>query len=224
MKHSIFALLLSSSLTYSSEMDLGELFNHYGSDKDTNGYTSLYHTLFDNIRHKSMNILEIGIGTMIPGAHSSMVGYAHPGYKPGGSLRAWRDYFFNADIYGVDVQPDTQFSDEPRISTNICNSLNKGSVNSYMRSLGNLKFDIILDDGCHIDSSQLTTLSNFYPYLKDGGIYIIEDIYPGSSLSSNPAEISKICNNDPLFFVGVNNNICVIYKKHLKRNKDSYNY
>ena len=33
-----------------------------------------------------------GIGTMLPGVHSSMVGFASPGYRPGGSLRSWRDF------------------------------------------------------------------------------------------------------------------------------------
>jgi hypothetical protein len=38
-----------------------------------------------------------------------MVGYAGEGYKPGGTLRSWREFFPNATIYGIDVQPETQF-------------------------------------------------------------------------------------------------------------------
>lgn len=209
---------------HKAEDDLGQLFRHYGSDKDINGYTSVYHTLFNHLKSEPVKMLEIGIGTMIPGVHSSMVGYARPGYKPGGSLRAWRDYFVNGSIYGLDVQEDTQFYDEPRIETYLCNSLSKSDVEALMGCLNEMKFDIIIDDGSHYDLDQLTTLSHFYPYLRDGGIYIIEDIYPGSSLNTTPAVLSSFCQNDPYFFVGVNNNICVIFKKHLKRNAKSYQY
>lgn len=206
------------------EADLGQLFRQYGSDKDINGYTSVYHTLFDSKKDEPLTMLEIGIGTMIPGAHSSMVGYAADNYKPGGSLRAWRDYFPNGTIYGFDVQPDTQFSDEPRIFTHLCDSTDPEKVAETMKGLGNVKFDVIIDDGSHLDTSQLATLKNFYPYLKENGIYIIEDIYPGSSVSSIPANVGTCCNGDPYFFVGVKNNICVIYKNHLDRNSLMYNY
>jgi hypothetical protein len=69
-------------------MELSELFNHYGSDKDRNGYSHLYSILFDNIKNEKLNILEIGIGTMLPGK-SSMLNYMPDTYKPGASHRAW---------------------------------------------------------------------------------------------------------------------------------------
>lgn len=40
-------------------MDIAELFNKYGSDKDRNGYSHLYSILFDGLKEKEMNILEI---------------------------------------------------------------------------------------------------------------------------------------------------------------------
>jgi hypothetical protein len=204
--------------------DLGQLFRKYGSDKDINGYTPIYHTLFNHMRDKQMMMLEIGIGTMIPGVHSSMVGYSQPGYKPGGSLRAWRDYFVNSDIHGADVQPDTQFTGEERITTHICDSTNPEFVKNFMTKFESKQFDIILDDGSHYDVSQFKTLQNFYPHLKEGGIYIIEDIYRGSAVSSNPLLLESLCNGDPFFFVGVKNNICVIYKNHLQRDNPRINY
>lgn len=202
-------------------LNLAQLFNHYGSDKDRNGYTPLYHTLFNHIRDQPIQMLEIGIGTMIPGVHSSMVGYSLPGYKPGGSLRAWRDYFPNGRIIGMDVQPDTIFSDEPRIETYLCDSRNKQAVDVYMTFLQQPKFDIIIDDGSHAADSQLRTLENFYPHLKDGGIYIIEDIFPGSAISEQPELLQAITGGDPQFFVGYKNNQCVIFKHSLRVSEDS---
>ena len=203
-------------------MDLCELFNKYGSDKDRNGYAQVYHTLFHHKRHEPITMLEIGIGSLIPGVPSSMLGYALEGYKPGGSLRAWRDYFTNGRIIGADIQPDTQFTDESRIETQLCNSTNITEVQQLMERLNNPKFDIILDDGSHRDVDQFATLRNCYSYLKEGGIYIIEDVCPGSKLTVMPALIGGMCNNDPYFFVGLKNNICVIYKSHLNTKRCNY--
>jgi demethylmacrocin O-methyltransferase len=205
-----------------SKPDLCDLFNHYGSDKDRNGYAQIYHTLFSKLRDDKISMLEIGIGTMIPGVHSSMQGYALDGYKPGGSLRAWRDYFVNGRIVGADVQPDTQFSDEPRIETYLCNSTKKDEVDAFLKSLDNPQFDIIIDDGSHHDMDQLNTLRNFYPSVKPGGFYIVEDIYPGSKLSTCASLIGCCANFDPYFFVGVKNNICVIYKSPLNSKRQNY--
>jgi hypothetical protein len=152
--------------------DLGSLFNKYGSDKDRNGYTPVYHALWKGLRETPIDLLEIGIGTMIPGVQSSMVGYSLPGYAPGGSLRAWRDYFSAGTIVGCDVQPDTQFSEE-RITTHLANSSEKAQLDAV---LGDRTFDIILDDGLHWDETQIKTMENLWHRVKPGGYYVIEDI------------------------------------------------
>jgi len=193
-------------------MDLSDLFNHYGSDKDTSGYSHVYSILFDHLKNEKLNILEIGIGTMIEGAQSSMKNYVSDTYKPGASLRAWRDYFINSNIYGADIQRDTQFS-EDRINTILVDSINKTEVDNAMLNL-NIQFDIIIDDAWHWDEAQKKTLLNFFPYLKENGLYIIEDICPGSNLnSSTPYVIKDIIGNYEYFFVGLKNNQCVIRKK-----------
>lgn len=194
-------------------LDLADLFNKYGSDKDRNGYSHLYSVLFDRIKDNELYVLEIGIGTMIENVNSSMKGYMPDTYKPGASLRAWQDYFKNSKIYGMDVQPDTQFK-EDRIETYICDTTNANIVKDVMDKL-NIKFDIIIDDGCHWDEAQKKTLINFFPYLKDGGIYVVEDIYPGSTISKSPNIIKEIVGKNEYFFVGLWNNQCVIHKKDI---------
>jgi len=197
-----------------SQLDLADLFNKYGSDKDRNGYSHLYSILFDNLKNKKLNVLEIGIGTMVSDAQSSMKGYMPDSYKPGASLRAWNDYFVNSRIYGCDIQEDTQFK-EDRIETHICDSTDYDSVNNlFNNGLKNIKFDIIIDDGWHLDNAQISTLQNFFPNLKEGGLYVIEDIYPGSKLNSTtPFVIKDIIGDYEHFFVGLKNNQCVIRKK-----------
>ena len=203
-------------------MDLAELFNRYGTDKDIIGYTPVYHALFDRLRQQRWSILEIGIGTMVPGVHSSMVGYSLPGYRPGGSLRAWRDYFPNSTIYGVDIQDDTQFTEE-RITTFLCDSTDARQVDDLFRRL-NISLDIIIDDGSHIDTDQLQTLKNFYPHLNEGGFYVVEDIHPDGAILSCPESLEPFCERDPMFFSGRKTTMCVIYKNHLRRSTSGYSY
>ena len=38
-------------------------------------------------------------------------------------------------------------------------------------------FDIIIDDGSHLNSHQIFSLETLIPYLRQGGFYVIEDIH-----------------------------------------------
>jgi len=172
--------------------------------------------LFHGWVEKPVHVLEIGIGTMIEGAPSSMRHYGLPGYAPGGSLRAWRDYFPQGSVVGVDIQPDTQFDDEPRIRTELCDSRDVGEVAALMGRLQETSFDLILDDGCHLGESQFKTLKNLFPYVKPGGYYVVEDVTPNSSISQFPDLVRQIVGqHTPLFYSGLKNNLCVIHKSEL---------
>ena len=155
-------------------MDLFELVEKYGTDKTLSKYTYTYDELFNNIKYKTTSILEIGLGTLNPSIPSSFSGntqhFSH--YKPGGSLRVWRDFFPNAQVYGVDIAKDCMFTEE-RIKTFLFDSAEKEYCDYY---LDNLEFDIIIDDGNHDPKYQAKTLKNLFPKLKENGIYIIEDI------------------------------------------------
>ncbi len=188
-----------------------EIFHKNGTDKHINGYTPMYHALFKNIRDKHMKILEIGIGTLIKGVPSSMVNFGEKWYKSGASLRSWKEYFPNAEIYGIDIQKDTQF-EEDRIKTFLVDSTNKEKVDEFVNE-EKLTCDIIIDDGWHVPHAQLKTLRNFFPILNDGGYYIIEDICPGSTLLTKcREEIKKITGNSQ-FFVTERKNFLIISKE-----------
>jgi 8-demethyl-8-alpha-L-rhamnosyltetracenomycin-C 2'-O-methyltransferase len=161
-------------------MNLFELVEKYGTDKTLSNYTPTYSKLFEPIQDKVTSILEIGLGTLNPEIPSSFAGNIQhfDFYKPGGSLRVWRDYFPKAQVYGIDIAKDCMFSEE-RIKTFLFDSSEKEYCDYY---LDNLEFDIIIDDGNHDPKYQVKTLRNLFPKLKEGGIYIIEDIggYPGT--------------------------------------------
>lgn len=154
---------------------LSELIDEFGSDKNLSGYTPTYTDLFEPIRDKKINLLEIGIGTVIAGAQSSMSNTQIQNYKPGASLRVWKEYFPNSLVYGGDIQKDTQFT-EDRIQTFLFDSTNKTECDSTLKDI---EFDIIIDDGWHAWKAQMDTITNLFSRVKVGGYYIIEDIENG---------------------------------------------
>jgi hypothetical protein len=191
-------------------MDLDELMNKYGSDKTRNGYVPMYHSFLKHLRSKPIDLLEVGIGTMIPGAPSSMVGYSLPGYAPGGSLRAWRDYFPQGEIIGVDIQQDTQFVEE-RIQTFLADSSSKEQLDGV---LGSRMFDVIIDDGLHYDEVQVKTMENLWSRVRPGGYYIIEDVTEWSRIPTQfRNRIESILGNDGFFFLTEKKNFLIASRK-----------
>lgn len=163
-----------------TEVTLEFLIEKYGTDKILCRYGDVYTNIFTPIRYDVKSILEIGIGTLDPSIPSTFVGNPshYPQYKQGGSLRVWRDFFTNAQVYGVDIAEDCMFTEE-RIQTFLFDSSISSYCNHYLKDL---TFDIIIDDGNHSPKYQLSTLKNLLPKLNPGGIYVIEDIggYNGS--------------------------------------------
>jgi hypothetical protein len=190
--------------------DLAQLFASHGSDKNRNGYSSLYNALFLPLKDAPISLLEVGIGTMVPDAASSMKGYMPDDYKPGASLRAWRDFFPNGSVHGMDVQLDCMFQEE-RIETHLCDSTDAESCQAWIAERA-LTFDVVIDDGSHWDQHQLATLKQLWPLVKPGGFYVIEDVYPDSLVSREPHRVHEIVGDVGIFFAGLKSNLCVIHK------------
>jgi O-methyltransferase len=162
-------------------------------------YTPKYHNLLNSLRESTKTVLEIGIGN-IP----LMQIYTGEKYKPGGSLRMWRDYFINAHIYGCDILENVLFNEE-RITTILLDQSNEASLNNLKNKLGNM--DIIIDDGSHIESHMFLTFKILWDIVNPGGVYIIEDINKNSlklfaKLSENNIiyEGIDICDNFIAFY------------------------
>lgn len=153
---------------------LDNLIEYYGSDKNLSSYNLVYGELLNTIRNNVTNVLEIGIGSLLQNNRYSFSGNTsyYPDYKPGGSLRVWRDYFPNALIHGVDIEEDCRIS-EDRIQTFIFPSMDLQSCKDHLYQH---KYDVIIDDGDHSAISQLITFKNLAPLLKEGGLYFIEDL------------------------------------------------
>lgn len=149
---------------------LGSLFDRYGSDKaDDHNYHLFYAGAFDD-RDKVRTVLEIGLGTNNPSIVSTMgrVG------RPGASLRAFREFFPSAHIFGADVDRGILFA-EDRIDTCYVDQTDQASFAALSELTGG-DLDLVIDDGLHAPNANLAVLVYALDHLAVGGWVVIEDI------------------------------------------------
>jgi MycE methyltransferase N-terminal len=143
--------------------DLGELAVRYESDKwgGLHWFTPHYDRHFRDLRNEVVRVLEIGIG-----------GYS--GSWGGGSLKMWKRYFPRGLIYGLDVF-DKSDLDEPRITTLRGDQNDSDQLVVLAERYG--PFDIVIDDGGHVNEHVLTSFRTLLPHVRPGGFYVIEDLW-----------------------------------------------
>lgn len=144
--------------------DLGALALRYASDKwgGIHRFTPHYERHLRPLRDQVVRVLEIGIG-----------GYDNitPG---GGSLKMWKRYFTRGLVYGIDifekphvnefrVQALTGRQDDPEFMLDVA------------RRYG--PFDVIIDDGSHINEHVRASFELMFPHVRSGGCYVIEDLW-----------------------------------------------
>jgi hypothetical protein len=118
-------------------------------------YFAIYESYFDKFRDRNARVLEIGI-------------------QYGGSLKMWEEYFGNAKIFGIDINPDCKTLEEEHIDIQIGSQNDKKFLKEYTNYVKNL--DIIIDDGGHTMDQQLNTFKILFPILNEGSIYVVEDV------------------------------------------------
>jgi hypothetical protein len=162
---------------------LASLCDKYGSDKGeikTSGhpyvwpshtYTDYVDARFRHCRELVKNVFECGLGTMNPQFKANMGIDA----KPGASLRVWRDYFPNANIFGADIDKSILFEEE-RIKTFHVDQTNKDSIAAMWNQISVSNFDLMIDDGLHEFPAGVSLFENSVPHLSEKGLYIIEDV------------------------------------------------
>lgn len=172
------------NINYTSKSNiLSELCEKYGSDKGfinidnkpdrwhPHTYTTYYHSIFNLSRENIKHVFECGLGTNNPDVKSNMTENG----IPGASLRVWRDYFFNAKIYGGDIDKEILFEEE-KIKTFYLDQLNSNSIKSMWESIEVEEFDIIIDDGLHEPEANYNFFINSFHKLKKNGVFVIEDV------------------------------------------------
>jgi hypothetical protein len=137
---------------------LGSPSNKDISTKDPEflSYCSIYEHYFSPMRELPINFLEIGV-------------------KNGMSLRTWKQYFNQGNIYGIDIEASCKALEEDRVSIQIGAQEDKPFLTSMFSNVK--EFDVIIDDGSHVNKNRLCSFNYlFFNRLKSGGIYSIEGL------------------------------------------------
>ena len=118
------------------------------------GFHRFFPLFLDHLRNKEITMLEIGT-------------------EENKSLAMWEEYFPKARIYGIDIGNELKYER---------GEIFKGDqsdipfLEESTKKIGK-KLDLIIDDGSHVPEHQILTFNYLFEnVLKEGGIYIIEDI------------------------------------------------
>lgn len=167
------------------KIELAQLCDKYGSDKGSSkrsnhnypwkphSYTDFYEFLFSQKRIEIETIFECGVGTPDLNFPANMGAFG----QAGASLRVWQDYFPKALIYGGDIDSSVLFN-EGRIKTYYLDQTDPNSIGSFFQLTTQDEFDLMIDDGLHTFEAGWTLFNHSNHLLKQGGVYIIEDVRP----------------------------------------------
>lgn len=129
-------------------------------------YSVPYSLFFEPLKNKAIKFAEIGVFR-------------------GASVRAWRQFFTNpnAKIFGYDRDiPNLEFIASmglPNVLLDVMDASKSESIHEKLQQAtqdGEL-FDVILDDASHDPADQCEVIKTALPFLKQGGLLIIEDIF-----------------------------------------------
>ncbi len=140
---------------------LRQLFEHHQgkvSDK-WQLYLEEWERLFVPYKNQPISLLEIGV-------------------QNGGSLEIWGKYFSNAKLFiGCDIDSKCELLhyDDPRINIIVGDARAEDCKDRILQYTPS--FDIIIDDGSHFSTDIVRFFGQYFPLLKDNGIYIIEDLH-----------------------------------------------
>jgi hypothetical protein len=120
-------------------------------------YFEIYERYFSKFKNTDCSYLEIGV-------------------SGGGSLEIFREYLGQqARILGVDLNPACKQWEREGIEILIGDQGNADFMGQAVAPKG--PFDIIIDDGGHVPDQQLVTFLTLFPQLKEGGVYLVEDLH-----------------------------------------------
>ena len=140
---------------------LTQLAKKYATDKwGIHHYTPHYDHFFNPLKHLPIALLEIGVGGEGP-------------HQGGESLRMWKEYFPQARITSIDIH-DKSALEEDRIKIYQGDQTDTAFLEEVNLQSG--PFDIIIDDGSHLNAHIIQSFKTLFPWLKQEGIYVVEDL------------------------------------------------
>lgn len=141
-----------------------------GTDKHAvHMYQHVYEEMLEPFRSLPIRFMEIGLGCDMK-------------YGPGRSFKLWDEYFTNSDAQLHYMERDgacvSAMNIQPRNGHIFVGSQDNITFLQHtatrLDALGGL--DVLVDDGGHTMSQQLTTFETFWPHMRPGGLYVVEDV------------------------------------------------
>jgi hypothetical protein len=162
--------------------ELTKLADTFGSDKGTqmsaHFYTRIYEKLFWHLRSTKLTLLEIGLLRADKNARRELCaaeGKTNAVADQAPSLQMWRTYLPNADIYGFDIDDFSNVRiDRCRIFQG--DMSDRDDLIVAAKNIGE-PIDILIEDGGHVSHHQQVAFGTLFPYVRSGGMYIIEDLH-----------------------------------------------
>lgn len=175
--------------------ELDNLAIKYKSDKSSryHNYAVKYDKILSSFRFSFSSVLEIGVAQ-------------------GQSIRMWVDYFTNATIHGADISKASEICEKysNRIKFHLLDQRDEAQLKNMEQFS---PFDLVIDDGNHFWMEQILTFQTLFPYVRKGGIYIIEDTSTSywKEYKNNPISTVEYFKNliDEVNFKGVKTRVPV---------------
>jgi hypothetical protein len=150
---------------------LKKILEKHKCDKNEHMYYEVYEPFLEPMKEEQINILEVGI------------------FK-GTSINSWHEYLPNAQIYGIDIftrlkPEDVSALKKDRVHWIKADSMDKFVQNTIREQWGGVEFDVIIDDGLHTPEANAKTFENLAPFLRDDGVFYIEDVWPLDIMSDS---------------------------------------
>lgn len=146
--------------------ELDKLFIKHGTDKSSqhHNYSPNYEKHFEPLRFNPIKMLIIGVG-----------GYEYPD-RGGGDIKAFSEYFphVKTKIHALDLYDKSGLKFNDRVKIHKGSQDDGDCLTKVMMDLG--EPDIIIDDGSHMNGLTIQSFRHLFPWIKKGGLYVIEDI------------------------------------------------
>ena len=149
------------------------------------------------------------------------------GILNGASLSMWSEYYPNAQIVGLDINADCKKYAKDNIKVEIGNQSDVTFLKYVAAKHG--PFDLIVDDGSHIQEHVIISFESLFPHVVPGGIYIVEDTVTSYWPSHNgglrkPSSMVEYFKDliDDVNFHGIESKLVVdgVLHSHARRNKE----
>ena len=118
----------------------------------------------------------------------------------GESLKMWKEFFPNAKIASVDIKTTREVEEIKGVKFfEGCQSSNE--IKEKVKEQFPEGFDLIIDDASHQNELTIQTFKNYWELVKDGGVFIIEDLHCSFSSCTSNTRLDAETNKTPLGYL-----------------------